>query len=82
MLYSFTNRRDENKKLYELTYNIYDKYGNIIEITSNQETVILTSQYDNTIPEYTVDQFFKNVALGSIRTGETLLCGFVYHLFR
>lgn len=82
MLYSFTNRRDENKKLYELTYNIYDKYGNIIEIMSNQETVILTSQYDNTIPKYTVDQFFKNVALGSIRTDETLLCGFVYHLFR
>ena len=58
MLYAFTNRRDENKKLYELTYNVYDKNGNIIEITSNQATIIKTSQYDNTTPEYTVDQFF------------------------
>ena len=58
MLYTFTNRRDENKKLYELTYSVYDKNGNIIEITSNQATIIKTSQYDNKTPEYTVDQFF------------------------
>ena len=64
MLYGFTVRRDENNVLRELTYNFYDKNGNIIEITSNQATTILTSQYSNTTPEYTVDQFFKNVALG------------------
>ncbi len=58
MLYTFTNRRDENKKLYELTYNVSDKNGHIIEITSNQATIIKTSQYDNKTPEYTVDQFF------------------------
>lgn len=41
-----------------IDYNIYDKNGNIIETTGNQATVIKTSQYDNTTPEYTVDQFF------------------------
>ena len=41
-----------------IDYNIYDKNGNIIETTGNQTTVIKTSQYDNTTPEYTVDQFF------------------------
>ena len=45
-------------KLYKLEYNIFDKNRNIIEITSNQATIIKTSQYDNKTPEYTVDQFF------------------------
>ena len=58
IVYRFLNVRDENKKLYELTYSVYDKNGNIIEITSNQATIIKTSQYDNKTPEYTVDQFF------------------------
>lgn len=58
IVYRFLNVRDENKKLYELTYSVYDKNGNIVEITSNQATIIKTSQYDNKTPEYTVDQFF------------------------
>ena len=58
IIYRFLNVRDENNELYEITYNVYDKSGNIIEITSNQPTVIKTSQYDNTTPEYTIDQFF------------------------
>ncbi len=58
IVYRFLNVRDENKKLYELTYSVYDKNGNIIEIKSNQATIIKTSQYDNKTPEYTVDQFF------------------------
>ncbi len=58
IVYRFLNVRDENKKLYELTYSVYDKNGNIIEITSNQATIIKTSQYDNKTPEYTIDQFF------------------------
>ncbi len=32
MLYGFTNRRDENNELYELTYNVYDKNGNKINL--------------------------------------------------
>lgn len=49
---------DTNNRVNNVGYTIFDKNGNIIEITSNQQTVIKTSQYDNTTPEYTVDQFF------------------------
>ena len=49
---------DTNNRVNNVGYTIFDKNGNIIEITSNQQTVIKTSQYDNTTPEYTIDQFF------------------------
>lgn len=49
---------DTNNRVNNVGYTIFDKNGNIIEITSNQATIIKTSQYDNKTPEYTVDQFF------------------------
>ena len=58
MLYGFTSRRDENKVLRELTYDVYDKNGNSIEMTGNRATVVKTSRYAPRTPEYTVDQFF------------------------
>ncbi len=47
-----------NRMIITNTYDGYDKNRNIIETTGNQATVIKTSQYDNTTPEYTIDQFF------------------------
>ena len=47
-----------------IDYNVFDRNGNIIDMRSNPEldsdslTVIKTSKYDNTTPEYTIDQFF------------------------
>ena len=49
---------DTNNRVNNVGYTIFDKNGKIIEITSNQPTVIKTSQYNNTTPEYTIDQFF------------------------
>ena len=49
---------DTNNRVNNVGYTIFDKNGNIIEMTSSQTTVIKTSQYNNTTPEYTVDQFF------------------------
>lgn len=68
MLYTFTNRRDENKKLYELTYNVYDKNGDNLDDVADIEFVspntFKTSKYDNTTPEYTIDQFFYSFGTG------------------
>ncbi len=47
-----------NATQWNIDYSIYDKNGNIIETTSNQPTVVKISQYNNTTPEYTIDQFF------------------------
>ena len=47
-----------NRMIITNTYDGYDKNRNIIETMGNQATVIKTSQYDNTTPEYTIDQFF------------------------
>lgn len=47
-----------NNRVNNVGYTIFDKNGKIIEMTSAQPTVIKTSQYNNTTPEYTVDQFF------------------------
>ncbi len=49
MLYSFTNRRDENKALRELTYDVYDKNGNIIDYSGFY--YIAMGEYSIKIPE-------------------------------
>ena len=49
---------DTNNRVNNIGYTIFDKSGNIIKMVSNSVTIIKTSQYDNTTPEYTVDQFF------------------------
>lgn len=49
---------DTNNRVNNVGYTIFDKNGKIIEMTSAQPTVIKTSQYNNTTPEYTVEQFF------------------------
>ena len=49
---------DTNNRVNNIGYTIFDKSGNIIKMVSNNVTIIKTSQYDNTTPEYTVDQFF------------------------
>lgn len=65
MLFRFTNRRDENKKLYGLTYSIFDKDGNIIDFYNNpalyfaSQTDVTTSRYANDTPEYTIEQFYN-----------------------
>ncbi len=49
MLYSFTNRRDENKVPRELTYDVYDKNGNIIDYSGFYHIVM--GEYTIKIPE-------------------------------
>ena len=49
MLYSFTNRRDENKVPRELTYNVYDKSGNIIDYSGFYHIVM--GEYTIKIPK-------------------------------
>ena len=49
MLYSFTNRRDENKVPRELTYDVYDKNGNIIDYSGFYHIVM--GEYSIKIPE-------------------------------
>ena len=58
MLYGFTSRRDENNTLREMTCNVYDKNGMSIYLLDPASPIIVTSQYDNTTSEYTIDQFF------------------------
>lgn len=60
MLYKFLNMRFSDNSFYELTYQVYDKNGNVI---LDDAQVILTSPYENSTPQYTVDQFFKNIEL-------------------
>lgn len=61
ILYSFENKRDENNKLRELDYIIYDKSGEIAALKSN--SVLLsdsgTDYYAYNTPEYTLSRFFK-----------------------
>ena len=49
MLYSFTNRCDENKVPRELTYDVYDKNGNIIDYSGFYHIVM--GEYSIKIPE-------------------------------
>ena len=49
MLYSFTNRRDENKVPRELTYDVYDKNGNIIDYSGFYHIVM--GEYSIKIPK-------------------------------
>ena len=49
MLFGFTNRRDENKVPRELTYNVYDKSGNIIDYSGFYHIVM--GEYTIKIPE-------------------------------
>ena len=58
MLYGFTNRRDANKNLIELTYHIYDKSGNIVDFNGFYHQVL--GEYSIKIPDswggkYTVE---------------------------
>ena len=49
MLFGFTNRRDENKVPRELTYDVYDKSGNIIDYSGFYHIVM--GEYTIKIPE-------------------------------
>ena len=49
MLFGFTNRRDENKVPRELTYNVYDKSGNIIDYSGFYHIVM--GEYTIKIPK-------------------------------
>ncbi len=49
MLFGFTNRRDENKVPRELTYDVYDKSGNIIDYSGFYHIVM--GKYTIKIPE-------------------------------
>lgn len=70
MLYGYTSRRDENNRLFELTYAVYNKNGEIIMLnsapTSQKETV--TEYYEYNTPEYTVSRFFAFFADGHFET--------------
>ena len=44
--------------------SIYDKDGNPVDFSSG--TTVITSQYENTTPEYTVDQFFQHLEQGQV----------------
>ncbi len=61
MLYGYTNRRDENNKLYEFDYIIYDKNGEIIVAESNpiNSEKNLIDYYEYNTPEFTVSRFFS-----------------------
>ena len=47
---------------WQISYNVYDKNNMLIDFSPTfnfvSPTVVKTSQYDNTTPEYTIDQFF------------------------
>lgn len=65
IIYRFLNVRDENNELYEITYNVYDKNGDVTAIPSAENAVLIqTSPYDNKTPEYAIDQFFNSFAGG------------------
>lgn len=49
MLFGFTNRRDENKVPRELTYDVYDKSGNIIDYSGFYHVVM--GEYTIKIPK-------------------------------
>lgn len=58
IVYRFLNVRDENNELYEITYNVYDKNGDVTAIPSAENAVLIqTSPYDNKTPEYAIDHF-------------------------
>ena len=59
--YSYINYLLKNKN-WNIGYAVYNKDGNPVD--SSNGTTVITSQYENTTPEYTVNQFFKNVELG------------------
>ena len=50
MLYSFTNRRDGNNVLRELTYNVYDKNGNEINLQPFSDDEVAAAM--NVVQEY------------------------------
>lgn len=60
MLYKFLEMRFSDNSFYELTYQVCDKNGNVI---LDDAQVILKSPYENSTPQYAVDQFFKNIEL-------------------
>ena len=55
-------------RLYKLSYQIYDKNGDKLDDVAGIEFVspntFKTSKYDNTTPEYTIDQFFYSFGTG------------------
>lgn len=68
MLYGYTSRRDGDNKLFELTSTVYDKNGDKLDDVAGIEFVspntFKTSKYDNTTPEYIIDQFFYSFGTG------------------
>lgn len=70
MLYGYTIRRNENDTLYELSYIVYDKSGNLTAIESHpilsQASNIDYFEYNT--PEYTVQRFFRFFADGHFDT--------------
>lgn len=67
MLYSFENKRDENNRLRELEYVVFDKNGK--NLTSNTfADDIVVSNYAYNSPEYTVHRFFSFFATGHFDT--------------
>lgn len=59
MLYGFTNRRDANKNLIELTYHIYDKSGNDITVSVANASDAEKELMEMTNPTRTAELFFK-----------------------
>ena len=58
MLYAFTNRRDENNELYELTYSIFDKSGNDITVSVTDAIEAGKESGEMTNPFRTTELFF------------------------
>ena len=69
MLYGFLNIRNEDNSLYELTYNVYDKNGNPIDLSRNNLSIgtIMVNENNEVVfisgdlkePENTVNGFFS-----------------------
>lgn len=52
IVYRFLNVRDENNELYKLTYNIYDKNGNVINLQQFSDNEVAAAKA-------VVDEYFK-----------------------
>ena len=65
--YSYVRRILDTQK-WNISYAVYDKNGNQIDDIAGIEfvspSVVKTSKYDNTTPEYTIDQFFYSFGTG------------------
>ena len=66
--YSYINYLLKNEN-WNVAHAVYDKDGNKIDFLRG--TTVITSQYENTTPEYTVDQFFQHLEQGQIEQANT-----------